>query len=301
MSSLKYIRKTSVLGVAYCGGAPDARCQLGPAAVQLLADQQGLSDCEHLHWKRPLALSGDGHSAERQLFHQLAMEVVDTITSGQFVAVYGGDHSCAIGTWSGVANAMAGQGPIGLIWVDAHMDSHTPETSPSGALHGMPLACLLGEGESAFIDIGGKGPKVHPQHLCLVGVRSYEAGEAELLGRMGVKVFSMNDVKRLGLAQVMAQAKAIASNGTAAYGLSVDLDGLDPQDAPGVGSPAVGGISANELLSSLAMFRSDSRFVALEVAELNPVMDIGGQTTQLAMDILTTITGQREVSHESHH
>ena len=215
------------------------------------------------------------------------------MTAGEFVALFGGDHSCAIGSWSGVAKALAPRGRPGLIWIDAHMDSHTPETSPSGALHGMPVAVLLGHGADEYTGIAIPGQKIEPAHLCLVGVRSYEAAERALLERLGVRVFTMNEIHRLGLKQVLRQARAIVAEGTAGFGISIDLDGIDPGDAPGVGSPAVGGIAADELLEALAMFQKDPALVALEVAELNPVMDVAGQTTGLAVEILERIIGRK--------
>ena len=174
----------------------------------------------------------------------LAYTVCDAVRNKSSFTVLGGDHSCAVGTWSGAANALRGDGPLGLIWVDAHMDSHTPETSPTGNYHGMPLACLLGHGGSALTTIAHESPAVQPRHVAIVGVRSYEPEEAELLRRLGVRVFFMGEIEKRGLAAVMEEASHIALTGTAGAGISIDLDALDPTEVSAVGSPEAGGIAA---------------------------------------------------------
>ena len=286
-------KRINLLGVAYCDGAPDHRCQLGPEAVRARALERGVIDGASVVWQGACSLAENHTTSVAQLYGRVADRVARYVTAGEFVALFGGDHSCAIGSWSGVAKALAPRGRPGLIWIDAHMDSHTPETSPSGALHGMPVAVLLGHGADEYTGIAIPGQKIEPAHLCLVGVRSYEAAERALLERLGVRVFTMNEIHRLGLKQVLRQARAIVAEGTAGFGISIDLDGIDPGDAPGVGSPAVGGIAADELLEALAMFQKDPALVALEVAELNPVMDVAGQTTGLAVEILERIIGRK--------
>lgn len=302
---MKIGRITEIIGVASGLGAPDVRCASGPEAIQRLAHARKLLP-ENSPWQwRTTLVAPSGLSevnAVAAFLSKVAAEVSAAIDRQSFVGVYGGDHSCAIGTWSGVAEAIAPRGRIGLIWVDAHMDSHTPQTSPSGELHGMPVACLLGKGAAELCQTGKVVPRILPQHLCLIGVRSYEGEEAQLLQQMGVKVYTMDDVHRMGMANVMFQAREHVSQGTAAYGVSIDLDSLDPLDAPGVGSPVVGGLHAEELIDALRPLRSDQKLVALEVAELNPVMDLEQRTAMLALDLLGVVTGlSEEAEHEQDH
>lgn len=196
----------------------------------------------------------------------------------------GGDHSCAIGTWTGIAQAI---GPLGLIWIDAHMDAHTPETTPSGMLHGMPVASLLGHGGPRLAARGSSA--FDPRRVCLVGVRSFEAAEAALLDRLGVRVFSMFEVRRRGLAEVMAEALAIARDGAASFGISLDLDAIDPRDAPAVGTAVPGGIRAADLRDALARLGSDPGCAALEITEYNPYLDRDGVTVRLVADIAESL------------
>ncbi len=263
-------------------GAPDQRCALGPEAVMAALGRQGEVVVP--------PLSG-GRQALQSFVATLATVTAALLETEQRIAILSGDHSCAIGSWRGVSRAV--DGSLGLIWLDAHMDAHTPESSPSGYWHGMPVAALLGQGA-----LGNGGAVIRPENLCLLGVRSYEAPEAELLQRLGVRVISMDEVNRLGLAAAMAEALTIARAGTVGYGLSIDLDGLDPADAPGVGSPVVGGIRVAELLPVLADLVLDAQFRALEVAEFNPINDVEQQTLQLVLQMLDLISG---AAYESNH
>ena len=263
-------------------GAPDQRCALGPEAVMTALGRQGVVVAPSLT---------EGRVALESYVAELANAAAVLLTTEQRIAILSGDHSCAIGSWRGVSRAV--DGPLGLIWIDAHMDAHTPESSPSGHWHGMPVAALLGQGT-----LGSEGAVIRPQNLCLLGVRSYEAPEAELLQQLGVRVISMDEVNRVGVEAAMAEALVIAKTGTAGYGLSIDLDGLDPADAPGVGSPVVGGVRAAELLPVLAGLDLDAEFRALEVAEFNPVNDVEQRTLQLVLQMLNLISG---AANESDH
>jgi arginase len=221
---------------------------------------------------------------------RLAAEVEAVLKAGNFPLVVGGDHSCAIGTWSGVHRALADRGPLGLIWIDAHMDSHTFATTPSGQIHGMPLAALLGHGEAALTAIDGPEAKLLPEHVCLIGVRSYEAGEAALLHRLGVRVFDMDEVRRRGLAAVFDAALAIVRHGTMGFGVSVDLDALDPEEEPGVTTPVPGGLCRADLAAALSHLRGDPAFVAMEIVEYNPRRDRGRATADAAGALLDAVT-----------
>jgi len=212
---------------------------------------------------------------------RLARSVQNAIEAGALPVVLAGDHSCAIGTWSGAAHAVR---DFGLVWIDAHMDSHTPETSPSGMVHGMPLAVLLGERTREFAE--WNGAKLDPRRVCLVGVRSFEPDEAQLLQRLGVRVFSMEDIAEQGLDRIMAQAVAIAADGAAGFGITIDMDAVDPRDAPGVGSPEPGGIAATGLIEVLKRYGAEPRLAAIEIAEYNPYLDIEDHTRRVVEEAL---------------
>lgn len=231
--------------------------------------------------------------AVRELCLDLAEKIRDEIKADHFVSVIGGDHSCAIGTWSGVQDALSDQGDIGLIWIDAHMDAHTPETSLSGRIHGMPVACLLGHGFPTLTGILNHRPKLKPENLCLIGVRSFQSGEAELLKKLNVRVIMMDEVKQLGLEAVMKEAIGIVSHQTAGYGVTLDLDAIDPDDAPGVDVPEKDGIKASELLAVLSTVAKDPRLIMTEIVEFDPERDQDQKTEKLVADLLRVIARGR--------
>lgn len=275
----------SIIGAASGLGAPDDRCAAGPQALQAALQH---APEPALVWQQTVnAESHGGAAALDDFLTRLSDSCAAVLRDQPRIAVIGGDHACAMGTWRGVRRTL---GPVGLVWVDAHLDAHTPQTSPSGYRHGMPLADLLGQlGSAAVIDA---------RRLCLVGVRSYEGAERELLQRLGVRVITMDEVGRLGLGAAMDEAVSIAAAGDQVYGISIDLDALDLADAPAVGSPVVGGIRAADLLAWLATRASDPRLRALEVAEFNPAIDVQQRTLKLLVQILKTASG---AAHEPDH
>ncbi|MBI1285074.1 MAG: arginase [Thiobacillus sp.] len=286
-------RAIVVIGAASGAGAPDPSCGEGPVALRRSRAFHG-SPLRHVEWdailRVPRAQRDTPLHAVATLCARLADEVSGALRAGHFPLVVGGDHSCAIGTWSGVHHALAGKGPLGLIWIDAHMDSHTFATTPSGQIHGMPLACLLGHGDALLTSIEGPQAKLRPEHVCLIGVRSFEVGEAELLHRLGVRVFDMGEIRRRGLAEVFDEALAIVRRGTAGFGVSVDLDALDPGEEPGVGTPVPGGLRRDALADALSHLRGDPAFVAMEIVEYNPRRDRRHATAAAAGVLLDAIT-----------
>lgn len=285
----------TVIGAAWCLGARDQRCDFGPQQVQR-ALQQRLADLgitarwhETLYPSIASATTQDVYAQLAELNARLAKIVASVISQHQRFAVIGGDHSCAIGSWSGAAIAQRQQGPIGLLWIDAHMDSHTPNSSRSGAVHGMPLACLLGHGDARLLDVGDATTKLIGSHVAVIGVRSYEPEEQKLLASLGVRVFSMQEIRGDGLEQVMRAALNIVRSAPGGYGISIDLDAIDPVDAPGVGSPEPGGIPAQALLNSLALAHHDRALLGVEIAELNPFRDRADKTTQLTLDLMSAM------------
>lgn len=178
---------------------------------------------------------------------------------------------------------------LGLVWIDAHMDSHTLQSSPSQNIHGMPLACLLGHGDPRLIGIAPVGAKLLPADVCLIGVRSFEAAEAALLRALGVRVYFIDEVRRRGLPEVFAEALRRVREGTAGYGISIDLDALDPAEGPGVGTPVSGGLARAELTAALALADGDERLLALEIVEYNPYRDEGFVTARAIHDLCRSL------------
>ena len=272
-----------LIGVASGLGAQDHGCEDGPLLLRELKIFQGGKI--PVTWGdilRPVPHPESTIAATTELCSRLARRVQDALNSSHFPLVIGGDHSCAIGTWSGVYQWLGARGSLGLIWIDAHMDSHTFATTPSGALNGMPLACLLGYGEPALTALAAAEPKLRPEHVCLLGVRSYEAGEAALLKKLGVRIISVEEIRQRGVAATLAEAMAIVRNGTAGYGVSLDLDVLDPAEEPGVGSPAPDGLLCDELEHALRLLRDDPAMLAMEIVEYNPHHDRNRLTAKAA-------------------
>ena len=285
-----------IVGVASGLGAPDPRCAEGPAVLRSSGLIDRLSEAGlDAAWSTTIAAPVRGEPSSSTvplLYKQLASHVENLVLRGRLPVVLGGDHSCAIGTWKGVGRAVSARGSLGLVWIDAHMDAHTPETTHSGKLHGMPLACLLGHGDPRLAATDGPG-RLDPRRVCLVGVRSFETGEAALLKRLGVKIFFMPEVMKRGLGAVMQEAVAIARGQNEPYGISLDLDALDPRDAPGVGTPVAGGIRSAELLRSLRRAGHDCALAGLEIVEYNPHHDKRGATGRLVGEIICAALAPR--------
>jgi arginase len=289
------MRKIAIIGAACGCGAQNHGCQDGPEVLRALdffdsLHEYGINyfwdDVIHLPGSRPAeplpAISG--------LCSGLAKQVGDALRRGHFPLVLGGDHSCAIGTWSGIAAATAGNGNLGLLWIDAHMDSHTFSTTPSGAIHGMPLACLLGHGAPELTRIGMTAAKLRPENVCLLGVRSYEAGEAALLKELGVRVYGMAEIRERGFDAVFTEALERVQADTAGFGVSLDLDVLDPAEEAGVGSPAPDGIFKHELALAFRKLHRNPRFLAMEIVEYNPYLDERFMTAQAACELFAAAT-----------
>lgn len=277
-----------LIGVASALGAPDFDTTRGSqSAPQALRDKGILTAASRngldAVWSTTIeAPQGPRLQALGALLREVADEAAAAVAIGAIPVFIGGDHSIAAGSWRGVGRAL-GRAP-GLIWIDAHLDSHTPETSLSGNPHGMPLAALLGFGAPVMTDIAG--PTLDPQRVVVVGARSFEPAESRLLARLGVTVFEMATIQRRGLAAVLADAVQIAGSDGAPFGISFDLDAIDPLLAPGVATPVTGGLSAGELRLAIAGLLRNRQFVALEIAEYCPDRDPLGITARVAIDFL---------------
>lgn len=224
---------------------------------------------------------------------QLAQHVAASIEQQEKFCVIGGDHSCAIGTWSGVAHAHRQQGDIGLIWIDAHLDSHTPKTSLTQNIHGMPVSHLLGTGHTVLLSLLDKEPKLKPQNICFIGIRSYEAAELDFVKNLGVKIIFMPEILERGMTAVFADALAHVAQATVGVGISIDLDAIDPSDAPGVGYREANGIKASELLTTLANFPINTPFLGLEITEYNPIRDEKQKTAKLLVELIRAVYAPR--------
>src|SRR5258708_9765288 len=213
----------------------------------------------------------------------LADTVARSMLARALPIVLGGDHAIAMGTWGGVARAMRGA-PFGLIWMDAHLDAHTVQTTPSMNPHGMSAAVLLGHGAPEFLAIGGGA--LLPEHLCYIGTRSYELAEWALLRRLGVRIFYIEEVRERGLAAVMREAVEIATRGTPGFGPTIDLDGFDPAEVPGLGLPVADGLRGAEATTVLRSIARAPRLRALEIVEYAPALDCEPRQAQLGIALL---------------
>lgn len=295
--SAKKCARLRIIGAASGIGAQDAGCEDGPVAFH---HSQAWHQIEHhplLDWGRTLFV-GEGDSLSRaarvaELCRHLADEVGQALVENAFPLVIGGDHSVAIGTWGGVAR-FVGQ-PLGLLWIDAHLDSHTPETSYSGAIHGMPLACLLGRGDKRLLHIGLPGVQVSAAHTVVLGPRSYEPEEMDFLKAQGVRIFEREEILRRGFAECANAALEIVAGAPAGFGVTLDLDVLDPALAPGVGSPEPDGQGVGEVRAVLRRVSGMAGLRALEIVEYNPDRDRHGITADLISDLIAEILPATDV------
>ena len=225
---------------------------------------------------------------------ELCERVQQTLEKSRLPLVLGGDHSLAVGSVAGSSGYFARQGDsIGLIWFDAHGDSNTPDTTPSGNIHGMALAIGLGLGDPDLVNLGGRTPKVLPRNTVLIGVRDLDPGEREILKKSGASVFTMRDLDERGMRDVVDEALHAAGDGTAGIHLSFDLDVVDPEDAPGTGTPVWGGITYREAHLAMEMLADRAQIVAIDLVEVNPVLDTQNMTGILAAELAQSVLGKR--------
>ncbi len=283
-------RRVQIIAAASGLGAGQPACGDGPARLRLAGlDAHLAARGVPIAWGETLfpdpmpgepVLAAVGRFCER-----LARAVAGVVRAGGLPLVLGGDHSCAMGTWRGVAQAA---GPIGLLWIDAHLDAHTPQTSHTGRPHGMPLAALLGHGGDALC---AGDTAFAPEHVCVVGVRSFEPEEATLLAALGVRVYTMQEIERRGLAPVLAEALARVRAGTVGYGITLDLDAIDPADAPAVTTPVAHGLRGAALVAALTEMTQSCPPCAAEIVEYEPHLDRGGATSRLVEELAAAMIG----------
>ena len=273
-------------GLGFAPHAPSggADASAGPAGLRAVGIEAAVQEAGLSTEAGPHIETGSAPRMEAlgSFLRALADAVATSLTDGAKPVILGGDHAIAAGTWRGVSRALGT--PPGLIWIDAHLDAHTPESTPSGNPHGMPLAALLGKGATEMVDIAGTA--LDPARIAVLGVRSYESAEASFLSDRGVQVFEMAEIHRRGLAAVFADALTIASPEGRPYGISLDLDAIDPETAPGVSTPVSNGIASGDLCQALAGRLRSPSLVALEIAEYNPGNDPTHTTARLAVALL---------------
>lgn len=223
---------------------------------------------------------------------KLAKKVDEIIQSNRFPLIFGGDHSIAIGTLAGVAKHYKN---LGVIWYDAHGDLNTADTSPSGNIHGMPLAASLGLGHPSLTELAGYSPKIKPENIVIIGARSLDEGEKKLIKELGIKTYTMHEIDRLGMTKVMEDAIQYLKERTDGVHLSLDLDGLDPHDAPGVGTPVIGGISYRESHLAMEMLAIADIITSAEFVEVNPILDDKNKTATVAVALMGSLFGEKLV------
>jgi arginase len=220
--------------------------------------------------------------------------VLKTLEAGKVPLSLGGDHSMAVGSVAGLAEFYHRQNQkVGLIWMDAHTDINTPGTSPSGNVHGMPLGAIMGLGPPELANLYGWSPKIAPENCVLVGIRDVDIHEKENVRRAGIQVYTMRDIDERGMRTVMEEALRHAGRGTAGYHVSLDMDWLDPEDAPGVGTPVEGGATYREGHLAMEIIADHGRMLSFEIVEVNPVLDERNQTAELAVELAMSAFGKK--------
>jgi arginase len=296
-------QKLSIIGMPMDLGQMRRGVDMGPSAIRYAGVNERLKGLfEEIHDQGDIAIGRpevqvDPESNLRNLdliaekTEKLAEEVDKAIEAGSFPLVLGGDHSIAIGTLAGVSKHYKN---LGVIWYDAHGDLNTAETSPSGNIHGMPLAVSLGIGHSLLTNVGGYGPKVKPENIVIIGARSLDEGERELIKENGIKVYTMHEIDRLGMTKVMEESITyLKERNTDGIHLSLDLDGLDPHDAPGVGTPVIGGISYRESHLAMEMLAEAQIITSAEFVEVNPILDDKNKTATVAVALMGSLFGEK--------
>src|SRR5580765_3754836 len=298
-------RNIEIIGIPVDLGAGRRGVDMGPSAIRIADLESRLELLGHkvtdsgdidvmipetqkvgqgkLKYKAPIMAACD----------ELRKRVEKSLGESRMPLVLGGDHSIAIGSIAGSSNHFARQGEnVGLIWFDAHGDANTPETTPSGNIHGMSLAVSLGFGDEELVQLGGRAPKVQPRNTVLVGIRDLDQGERDFLKKSGVTCYTMRDLDERGMRDVLDEAIRLASDGTAGIHLSFDLDVVDPDDAPGTGTPVWGGISYREAHLAMEMFNDRANIVAMDLVEVNPVLVNQNMTGTLAAELAQSALGK---------
>ncbi len=300
-------KSVAIIGAPLDLGAGRRGVDMGPSAVRvagigrrLAALGYDVNDLGNVQVAQAEAVEDPGETNARFLpqiaasCESLGTMVAGALAAGRIPLVLGGDHSVAVGTVAGVSRFFRDAGKkIGVLWMDAHADMNTPQSSPSGNVHGMPLACCVGAGPESLTKMFGFSPKVDAGNVALVGIRDVDLPERGVVHDTGVRAFTMRDIDERGMRAVMDEAIRIASSGTAGFHFSVDMDFVDPEYAPGVGTPVRGGATYREAHLAMEVVCDSGRMVSMEVVEVNPVIDEVNRTADLAVELILSAMGKK--------
>lgn len=290
-----------IIGVPVDLGANRRGVDMGPSAMRYAFLRERLNDLGHevedlgnIKVPERDSVSKKDHRLTYlpdilQVNEELMLKVSEVLTSGGFPLVLGGDHSVSIGSIAGVARNVPS---FGILWFDAHGDFNTPETSSSGNIHGMPLAVSVGRGDEDLVGCGGVVPKVAEENVVIIGVRDLDPEESELLHSSKVTALTMQDIDERGMQEVVKQGLAIAGAGVDGFIVSFDLDVIDPMEAPGVGTPVRGGITYREAHLAMELVAQSGGLLAMDVVEVNPILDHRNQTAELAVELISSALGK---------
>ncbi|MCY3002422.1 MAG: arginase [Planctomycetota bacterium] len=300
------LSRVAMIGVPMDLGGGRRGVDMGPSAIRIAGLEEGLKRLGLSYEDRgnlavPAPESREPRNPKARFLHEIArtcqrlrVKVERVLEDGAFPVVIGGDHSIAIGTVAAMSSFHFRRNQrIGLIWFDAHGDMNTPDTSPSGNIHGMPCASILGRGAPELVGIGDVVPMVEPRNAVIVGVRDLDQFEREEIKSTGVKVFTMRDIDMWGMNEIMRRALAIATDGTCGFHLSFDMDGTDPSVAPGVGTPVAGGTDLRESHLVMEHAFDSGKLLGLEIAEINPILDERNKTAEFAVQLILSAMGKR--------
>lgn len=285
-----------IIGVPMDLGQSQRGVDMGPSAVRYAGLASRLKnlgyqihDSGNIDVKVRDTLTPDKFVAEiKHACEKIYQKGADAISKNEIPIFLGGDHSIAIGTIGGISH----EHPTGVIWIDAHGDYNTPETSPTGNIHGMALSVLLGQGSPELVDIGRPGPKLKPEDIVMIGIRSLDPIEKKRLSQSGITIYTMREIDELGISHVANDALIRLSHLPAIH-VSLDLDGLDPMEAPGVGTPVPGGLSYREAHLIMEIIADSKRLNSLDLVEINPILDKLNKTGQMAVDLAVSLFGKR--------
>ncbi len=300
-------KKLSLLGVPMDLGGGRRGVDMGPSAIRIAGLEEGaralgyeFADLGNVPVREPGSRAEPGNPRARFLEEitdccaDLRDRVLAVLEEGSFPVVVGGDHSIAIGTVAGLSSFHhARKERIGLIWFDAHGDMNTPASSPSGNIHGMPLAACLGRGLPELTKLGKRFPMVDVECACLVGVRDLDESERREILDSGIRCYTMRDVDTMGMARVMHEAIEVVTHGTVGFHLSFDLDGTDPSLAPGVGTPVLGGTTWRESHLVMELAAETQKLIGIEMTEINPILDDRNRTAENAAQLVLSALGKR--------
>jgi len=295
------VKQISLIGVPMDFGQDLRGVDMGPAAVRYTGLISRLRQLGHTVRDRgdisiPIRDDAEQEPVQEKKYLEEITRICESIYAlgrqvvkeGDFPLFVGGDHSIAVGTVAAVASE---EEPMGLIWIDAHGDINTPDTSPSGNIHGMPLAILMGEGHKALVNVGRPGPKIQPENVVMIGLRDLDPVEKMRLKHSGITIFTMRDIDEQGISSVANKAIMKFAHLKRIH-LTVDMDALDPVEAPGVGTPVPGGITYREAHLLMEILADSQKVASMDLVEINPILDVANKTARLAVELTLSALGK---------